>query len=104
MGVATSDAPVVERNGNERGRQRGQDKKREKKMAHARVQMRNNQQRLCPSVTVPGKICKFGDKCTAEHSIEKFLETKPEDIGELIFQSSFCESFCDKFTYQFFRP
>uniref|UniRef100_A0A914YTX3 tRNA-dihydrouridine(47) synthase [NAD(P)(+)] n=1 Tax=Panagrolaimus superbus TaxID=310955 RepID=A0A914YTX3_9BILA len=62
-------------------RKRGQDKKREKKMAHARNDMRKSTVRLCPSVTLKGRICKFGDKCTAEHSVEKFMEQKPEDIG-----------------------
>ena len=79
-----------EKGGKEKGRgekrnkkdRRGIDKNREKKMAKARADIRKKLIRLCPSVLLPGKTCKYGDKCFCEHSVEKYLGQKEPDIGE----------------------
>uniref|UniRef100_A0A914PZC8 Uncharacterized protein n=1 Tax=Panagrolaimus davidi TaxID=227884 RepID=A0A914PZC8_9BILA len=52
---------AVERD-DQKERKRGQDKRREKKMAHARNDMRNASIRLCPSVLLKGRICKFASR------------------------------------------
>ncbi|KAI6239616.1 TRNA-dihydrouridine(47) synthase [NAD(P)(+)] [Aphelenchoides fujianensis] len=38
--------------------------------------------RLCPSLLVPDRECRFGAKCNAEHSIEAYLQSKQPDLGE----------------------
>jgi hypothetical protein len=58
------------------------DKKRKKKMADARAEVNRNEIRMCPSIFVPNKKCKFGENCRAEHSIESYMKVKPNDIGE----------------------
>lgn len=60
------------------------DKKRKKKMAEARAEVNRNEAKLCPSVLVPTKKCKFGENCHAEHSVESFMKLKPNDIGKCI--------------------
>ncbi|CAD5229917.1 unnamed protein product [Bursaphelenchus okinawaensis] len=59
---------------------RGQDRKREKKMAHAMADVRQNSMRLCPSMLIPGRECRFGAKCNASHDIKDYVAKKEEDI------------------------
>ncbi|CAD5228781.1 unnamed protein product [Bursaphelenchus xylophilus] len=61
---------------------RGQDRKREKKMAHAMADVRLNSVRLCPSLLIPGRECKFGAKCNALHDLGEYMKQKPADIGD----------------------
>lgn len=50
-------------------------------MKNAKVEAMKHEIRLCPSILNPNRACRFGDKCRAEHSIENYIKTKPEDIG-----------------------
>ncbi|CAI5449050.1 unnamed protein product [Caenorhabditis angaria] len=60
---------------------RGMNKTRRKDMKHAETRIRASTVRLCPSVIQPVQ-CKFGEKCTSEHDISKFLEAKSADISD----------------------
>jgi hypothetical protein len=66
-----------------RKRSRGQDHQRANKMSKARAEMHQKSMRLCQSALFPesGKQCKFGEKCTAEHSREKYWSQKAPDLG-----------------------
>ncbi|KAE9548212.1 hypothetical protein FO519_008573 [Halicephalobus sp. NKZ332] len=64
---------------------RGIDKNREKKMAKARAEIKSKLVRLCPSVLLPGRTCRYGDKCNCEHSVEKYLGQKEPDLGDKCF-------------------
>lgn len=66
---------------NDRKNRRGTNKNRMKEMRQSENLIRANNVRLCPSVTNPIK-CKFGEKCSLEHNLTKFLAHKPPDIGD----------------------
>jgi hypothetical protein len=72
--------PPREENG-DRQKRHGMDKKRRKKMANARAEVRQNEVRLCPSVLIPDKKCKYGENCHSEHSIDAYMKIRPNDIG-----------------------
>uniref|UniRef100_A0A7E4UQF9 tRNA-dihydrouridine(47) synthase [NAD(P)(+)] n=1 Tax=Panagrellus redivivus TaxID=6233 RepID=A0A7E4UQF9_PANRE len=74
--------PVETRANVPRNKRRGVDRGREKKMTKARADIRAKTMRLCPSVLIPDKDCRFGEKCTCEHDIEVYLAQKPKDLGE----------------------
>uniref|UniRef100_A0A9J2PXF8 tRNA-dihydrouridine(47) synthase [NAD(P)(+)] n=2 Tax=Ascaris TaxID=6251 RepID=A0A9J2PXF8_ASCLU len=84
---SADDSDVVGRpkkaNENESGKKikrRGVNRERGKKMAKARAEVRERHTRLCASM-VTNKPCKYGDKCTSLHSIDKYLAIKPADLG-----------------------
>ncbi|MFH4976893.1 hypothetical protein AB6A40_003602 [Gnathostoma spinigerum] len=62
-------------------KRRGMNREREKQMAKASANVRKGSLRLCSSVIQKSK-CKFGEKCTATHDVDAFLQNRPEDLGE----------------------
>lgn len=50
-------------------------------MAKSRAEIRQNSIRLCPSILIPDRECRYGERCTAEHSVEKYMSSKPPDLG-----------------------
>lgn len=60
---------------------RGMNKKRRREMSNAREETRKKEIRICPSVIIPNKKCKFAENCRDVHSIEAFMAIRPTDIG-----------------------
>ncbi|TKR95433.1 hypothetical protein L596_009603 [Steinernema carpocapsae] len=61
---------------------RGMDRDRGKKMAKGERDARLQNTRLCLSVIHSDRKCKYGNRCVAEHTLEAYLEKKPEDLGD----------------------
>ncbi|KAH7729938.1 dihydrouridine synthase domain containing protein [Aphelenchoides avenae] len=79
--IANGDAKRLPPTEKRKQRHRGMDRQREQKMAKARHEVRLNSVRLCPSMLIPGRKCKFGENCNAEHSVEAYMKGKEDDIG-----------------------
>ncbi|TKR95562.1 hypothetical protein L596_009713 [Steinernema carpocapsae] len=71
---------------------RGMDRDRGKKMAKGERDARLQNTRLCLSVIHSDRKCKYGNRCVAEHTLEAYLEKKPEDLGDKcpVFEATEC--------------
>lgn len=62
---------------------RGMNRGREKAMAKAKKEVKIV--RLCNSIYRDGSKCKFGNKCSALHSLSEFWEKRSADLGNNFF-------------------
>ncbi|TKR95563.1 hypothetical protein L596_009713 [Steinernema carpocapsae] len=61
-------------------------------MAKGERDARLQNTRLCLSVIHSDRKCKYGNRCVAEHTLEAYLEKKPEDLGDKcpVFEATEC--------------